>query len=229
MDNKPFDYKKPFRCQSGREAIFYKLSEGSDYPLHVLVRSEEYSTLFDIYRFTLQGKISNTRKDAPLDLINIEEPMQEEPQFDPTKPVQQRCGRWARILATDSGGAQPIICEFFDGEGNLMTGYFFANGKWGTINDHARDLINIPEKKFELEVDKFYWDENHTNIYKIFWKNTTKNIYQFEGICVYGIEIHCQYTYTKNGIFMEGFEDSHSDLIEEVSSEQLIRLGVIKA
>ena len=67
--------------------------------------------------------------------------------FDPTKPVQTRDGRKARILATDLivtsytlVGA--IICS--DGEERIYT--FLPNGRTNNVDESRTDLINIPEK-----------------------------------------------------------------------------------
>lgn len=72
--------------------------------------------------------------------------------FDPTKPVQTRDGRPARILATDFKGNFPIVAavEFCDGT-EIVYSYYDD----GTMNrsrlQRGYDLINIPEDQ-ELDV-----------------------------------------------------------------------------
>lgn len=88
------------------------------------------------------------------------------------------------------------------------------------------DPHNIPEKKFELEVDKYYWDRAKENIVKIYWKDDfPSRLYPFQGICVYGQKgVATSYNECGNFIDVAG----KYDLIEEVSREELIKLGVIK-
>jgi len=72
--------------------------------------------------------------------------------FDPTKPVQQRCGRAARIICTDSkvrypsNTSQPIVAEFLNEVGDYCVGTFASNGSFRAYPDVC-DLINIPETK----------------------------------------------------------------------------------
>jgi len=72
--------------------------------------------------------------------------------FDPTKPVQQRCGRAARIICTDSKAIcgitpQPIVAEFLGDDDRWRVSTFRSDGGFGYIHEDERDLINIPETK----------------------------------------------------------------------------------
>lgn len=64
--------------------------------------------------------------------------------FDPTKPVQTRGGRKARIICTDREGEWPIIAlvESSDGE-DVRT--FDREGRWFVSANSLGDLVNIPE------------------------------------------------------------------------------------
>lgn len=65
--------------------------------------------------------------------------------FDPTKPVQTRDGRPARIICTDRKGEFPIVALLDYDEVDARA--FAANGTvWGDGPDHKNDLINIPTK-----------------------------------------------------------------------------------
>lgn len=65
--------------------------------------------------------------------------------FDPTKPVQTRDGRKARIICTDRKGELPIVALIGDDEARLM---FYTSMGLFFENDVSRnDLINIPEKR----------------------------------------------------------------------------------
>lgn len=66
--------------------------------------------------------------------------------FDPTKPVQTRDGRKARIVCTDRVGHTNLVAL-------VMTDYFeavysyYSTGKHISGNDGA-DLVNVPEKRW---------------------------------------------------------------------------------
>jgi hypothetical protein len=67
--------------------------------------------------------------------------------FDPTKPVQTRDGRDARILATDGRCEDaPLIVEVVDHDGRWKVDVRRADGRatWHGPND---DLVNAPEKR----------------------------------------------------------------------------------
>lgn len=68
-------------------------------------------------------------------------------EFDPTKPVQTRDGRPARVLGTDletvSGETIVAAIKSFNGDA-IST--FFANGRLLSEGEHRSDLVNIPEK-----------------------------------------------------------------------------------
>lgn len=71
--------------------------------------------------------------------------------FDPTKPVQTRDGRKARIVATDlkSGSGETILaCVFSTDDEHEYTMRYFSNGTfWDDGPASADDLINVPEEK----------------------------------------------------------------------------------
>jgi hypothetical protein len=72
--------------------------------------------------------------------------------FDPTKPVQQRCGRAARIICTDSKAIcgithQPIVAEFLGGDDRWRVSTFRSDGGFAYLDEDERGLINIPETK----------------------------------------------------------------------------------
>lgn len=68
--------------------------------------------------------------------------------FDPTKPVQTRDGRKARIICTDAKKKQPIVALVLRSDGTEDVVYHNANGFYyprsGAESEH--DLINIPEQ-----------------------------------------------------------------------------------
>ncbi len=82
---------------------------------------------------------------------NKEKPMKKP--FDPTKPVQTRDGRKARILATDKTGGQPIIALVQDPlsrccQPHEIAESFCSDGRYfpyGT-DESSKDLVNIPQK-----------------------------------------------------------------------------------
>lgn len=76
--------------------------------------------------------------------------------FDPTKPVQTRDGRKARILCTDSGLPNYPIVALVEGQGIPNT---FSMGGSFIASDSSpdfRDLVNLPETVSES------W---HVNVY----------------------------------------------------------------
>jgi hypothetical protein len=67
--------------------------------------------------------------------------------FDPTKPVQTRDGRKARIICTDAKNNQPIIAlHEIDDDGEAIR-YHEADGKWFAGEECNNDLINVQEKR----------------------------------------------------------------------------------
>lgn len=73
--------------------------------------------------------------------------------FDPTKPVQTRDGREARIICTDAKGDYPIIALVGPDE---ILRFYDSGGKSYYYSEN--DLINIPEKRvvwFNVYNDKF--------------------------------------------------------------------------
>lgn len=68
--------------------------------------------------------------------------------FDPTKPVQTRDGRPARIVATDAKVSnRPILVLITDPGGFEGIGYRFLNGRLTPTGESIHDLVNIPVKK----------------------------------------------------------------------------------
>lgn len=68
--------------------------------------------------------------------------------FGPTKPVQTRDGRPARIICTDAKGEQPIAALVLECAQEML-GLHSSNGAWlpGNSGPHERDLINVPQKR----------------------------------------------------------------------------------
>jgi hypothetical protein len=64
--------------------------------------------------------------------------------FDPTKPVRQRNGREARILATDCRADYPIVAEILRGDGAWTLHFFQRDGR--AICFPETSLVNIPER-----------------------------------------------------------------------------------
>lgn len=64
--------------------------------------------------------------------------------FDPTKPVQTRDGRAARILATDFKGNYPIIAAISQ-ENREYIDLYETSGKVSFFDGGGSDLVNIPE------------------------------------------------------------------------------------
>jgi len=67
--------------------------------------------------------------------------------FDPSKPVQTRDGRPARILCTDVKNDQFPICAAFWRNGVELADLFARDGKFYSDHECNSDLINIPEKR----------------------------------------------------------------------------------
>ncbi len=72
--------------------------------------------------------------------------------FDPTKPVQTRDGRKARIICVDAAGKRPIaaLITCID-TGEEDPEVFFSDGRYcGHDDGESRiDLINVPEEETE--------------------------------------------------------------------------------
>jgi len=66
--------------------------------------------------------------------------------FDPTKPVQTRDGRKARIIATDIEGEFPIAVAITWKDGDEVVGSRFSDGSYASSRlANPADLVNIPE------------------------------------------------------------------------------------
>ena len=68
--------------------------------------------------------------------------------FDPTKPVQTRDGRKARIVCTDNIHHKfPIVGLITERCGEEVPNLFMSSGRYHNEDEESRnDLINIPEK-----------------------------------------------------------------------------------
>jgi hypothetical protein len=68
--------------------------------------------------------------------------------FDPSKPVQTRDGRPARIICTDRGGVYPIVALVkTPNSGIEIVGAYKMNGSGTHCASSRLDLINVPERK----------------------------------------------------------------------------------
>jgi hypothetical protein len=68
--------------------------------------------------------------------------------FDPSKPVQTRDGRKARIICTDLKHPEfPVIAVITDRYGNEFAVAYTKDGRWRNDTQDDSDLLNIPEKR----------------------------------------------------------------------------------
>jgi len=68
-----------------------------------------------------------------------------EKKFDPTKPVQTRDGRKARIICTDRDfDGYPIIALIRGTQGQEGFETYGIDGKASSFMEHELDLINVP-------------------------------------------------------------------------------------
>lgn len=73
--------------------------------------------------------------------------------FDPTKPVQTREGRPARIICTDVKYSKfPIMALVDYGNCEMVHRYTTTGDYWADRTEDPDDLVNIPPK----EVSQFY-------------------------------------------------------------------------
>jgi hypothetical protein len=73
--------------------------------------------------------------------------------FDPTKPVQTRDGRKARIICTNVLGNFPILALIeYIGHNNTLLEHTYSYHSDGKVDhekvDHGSDLVNIPQKRW---------------------------------------------------------------------------------
>ncbi len=70
--------------------------------------------------------------------------------FDPTKPVQLRDGREARVLCTDLDYSKPIVAAFYTREGSqeLVLPFNKDGSAGGSLGDRPYDLINKPMVRY---------------------------------------------------------------------------------
>lgn len=68
--------------------------------------------------------------------------------FDPTKPVQTREGRPARIICTDRSHPDfPIIALVTGLDGRETFATFTTQGKFFALSESSLNLVNVPERK----------------------------------------------------------------------------------
>jgi hypothetical protein len=71
-----------------------------------------------------------------------------EKKFDPTKPVQTRDGRKARIVATGLNCIQgSIVAVVTHQDGGEYASHFFDDGRYISGVEGDLDLVNVPEKR----------------------------------------------------------------------------------
>jgi hypothetical protein len=98
--------------------------------------------------------------------------------FDPTKPVQTRDGRKARILCTDLKTDQPIVAAVTNRCGEEFAHRFSISGHFYPSQTVADiDLINIPEEpkwrawnKFSELPDNAWFrlkNQGHTSVWRL--------------------------------------------------------------
>jgi hypothetical protein len=85
--------------------------------------------------------------------------------FDPTKPVQTRDGRKARIICTNVLGNFPILAliEYIGHNNTLLeiAHSYHSDGKVGYDDADGGDLVNIPQKRWVNLYQKdwrYSWD-----------------------------------------------------------------------
>jgi len=89
--------------------------------------------------------------------------MEEEKTFDPTKPVQTRDGRPARIICDNLKSKQPIIAIIDCGNEQEFYQSVSINGNFNNSDQTSNlDLINIPEPKpIDIHVGGIYRFNNN--------------------------------------------------------------------
>ena len=68
-------------------------------------------------------------------------------EFDPTKPVQERSGKRARIIETSARGEKPIVALVVGRDGAEFVRRVYANGRLIETAEHPCDIVNIPVKR----------------------------------------------------------------------------------
>lgn len=86
-----------------------------------------------------------TREELEIALKKIKEgeEIKKEKEFDPTKPVQTRNGRKARILCTDRKNTYPIVALITFEDEEFYHAYTKEGKYWEDEDYHEYDLINI--------------------------------------------------------------------------------------
>lgn len=92
--------------------------------------------------------------------------------FDPTKPVQTRSGKPARILCTDRkywDGTRPLVALVSGGDGEEQLGTYPASGRFlDGGSDDPDDLVNVPE---QTKTYRYIDDEGCFSIFASFERN----------------------------------------------------------
>ena len=148
-----FDPTKPVQTRDGRKArIICTDRKGTDFSVLALVLNSEGGESLETY--TANGWYTRNGGMSGEDLINIPEPAKPSPAiptnaFDPTKPVQTRDGRKARILATDinRSNGDTIVAVIDDGDGHDYAYTYRPDGRYIESEEDERDLINVQESK----------------------------------------------------------------------------------
>jgi len=79
-------------------------------------------------------------------LVGTDEERKTQMTFDPSKPVQTRYGRKARIAFDDFAGPKPIIAAIDYGDHEVLDEYY-SNGLFHPNEIQSdTDLVNVPEK-----------------------------------------------------------------------------------
>lgn len=72
--------------------------------------------------------------------------------FNPSKPVQTRDGRKARIICSNRKGTLPIVA-LIEVDGLESARFFYATGQSMQTSKLDEDLVNIPE---EIEMHRWF-------------------------------------------------------------------------
>lgn len=108
-----------------------------------MTTDEKLNQLIDmLIRYCLTFSYNAT--DFTQDLERLKESTEvKEKEFDPTKPVQTRDGRKARIICTDLKDTKPLVVLVARENGIEDIQTYTMEGKFFCIGDDPRDLINI--------------------------------------------------------------------------------------
>lgn len=162
-----FDPEKPARTREGRPAEFMAKSQipsPEGFPLRFFVARAGY------FWTTLNGEFYGPHRLSDWDLVNVTETV---PSFDPSKPVQTRSGKPARIISLKGKAEAPITAIVNRTHGEAIFSYR-TDGKLQS-SESSLDLVNVPEKPPEkppeithVEVERIIWVFRHRATGKIF-------------------------------------------------------------